>query len=519
MPFEVNNIQVVPTFPAFTSVLDGTFAIAGPGTGRPWYKNDFNNLAPRFGFAWDPFGKGKLVVRGGYGIYYDGFVGFVTNVADANSPGFATAGAERPNQERAPTNDLRVRDGIPLPRQPDTVNFQVPLGQRTTPVVFFDPQLRTQYAQGFHLGFQREITPNTVVEANYVGRLGTKLFNYINLNQSEVLANRFLPAFLELQAGGFPALFAQIFPTRGDAVRVLGGALSVQRGNLGDAANNLDLAVTQLTAAGLPANFMRRYPQFSQVNYGCNCSTSAYHSLQVSVRRRWSRGLDFSANYTLSKSLDTLSNDGRNIENPIDNFDVRSNRGRSSFDRTHAFNTSGIYELPFGRGKRLAGNAGGILGQLVSHWQLGWIVFRLSGDPFTASSGRTTGANSAATRADFNGPDNHLGQVQRQLAPRQLFWFTPEQRARFTAPRPGELGTSLRNGFSGPGSFDADVSLLKRIKAKEGHDLQLRAEFFNVFNHPNFANPNTNILSPNFGRITATAGNQRLIQVALRYDF
>ena len=161
-----------------------------------WYNNDWNNFAPRFGFAWDVNGDGKMAVRGGYGIFYDRLIGATISLADGNTPGFAQVSPVFPNQ--ASGSDVRISDGIPSPIQPAAPVLQLPV-TRATSIVLFDPNLRTPYVQQFNLNFQREIARNTVVELGYVGSRGVKLFFNRDLNRQRYEAD-LLPAFNQLRA-------------------------------------------------------------------------------------------------------------------------------------------------------------------------------------------------------------------------------------------------------------------------------------------------------------------------------
>ena len=151
-----------------------------------------------------------------------------------------------------------------------------------------------------------------------------------------------------------------------------------------------------------------------------------------------------------------------------------------------------------------------------------------SGAVFSVQSGRRTGGDQPAL-ANFTG-DRSIGSLERRA--NGVYWFHPEDLSHFSFPAAGEIGTSGRNAFRGPRHFNTDLALVKRIHFSERGALALRAEFYNVFNNVNFANPSASLLVPNsFGRIGATAsggagipvggtaGGPRIIQLVLRYDF
>ena len=227
---------------------------------------------------------------------------------------------------------------------------------------------------------------------------------------------------------------------------------------------------------------------------------SSYHALWLSANKRLSRGLQFSASYTWSKSLDnnSLSTQGVVLQ---DSYDVRGDRGLSDYDVRHRFVWSGMYELPF------TGH------QLVEGWQLAAIVQAQSGNPVNiVTSNSTLNGVPNTVRPDVTGPIRILGEVDR--------WFDTSV---FTAvPRFGNFG---RNVIIGPGFHTVDLSLRKRTRIGAKLNIDLRAEIFDLFNHANFGQPGNVVGSVDFGKITSTrfptgdSGSSRQVQLALNVSF
>jgi len=164
---------------------------------KNWYNNDYNNFAPRFGFAWDPAGDGKTAIRGGYGIFYDRIIGATTSYVDSNTPGFSQVQQVFPNS--AAGSDVRAGDAVPLPQRPPAPQLRLPNNRQNT-IGLFVPNLRTGYFQHYSLTLQRELFRNAVIEAGYVGTRGVKLFMDLNPNQRKIEGD-----FLKLSARSRPS--------------------------------------------------------------------------------------------------------------------------------------------------------------------------------------------------------------------------------------------------------------------------------------------------------------------------
>ncbi|MBI3210137.1 MAG: TonB-dependent receptor [Candidatus Solibacter usitatus] len=381
-----------------------------------WYNKDLNNIAPRFGFAWDPKNDGKMVIRGSYGMFYDRIIGATASLVDGNTPGFSQAVTNFPNS--AAGSDVRFSEKPALPAQPGAPILQQGLTRQTT-ISIFNPNVRTGYVQHFNLSIQRELFRNTILDAGFVRTKGTKLFTWLDYNQPRIYGD-FLTAFNQIAA--FQANGNTPVPASNTLVRLFGsaagavsgiGAAALQQGLVGTAADTVDRNnFTRYAAAGVSDFYLRNYPQYNLVHNGSNNGTSAFNSLQVSLRRN-SGSLRYVFNYTLARSIDNSSVDGNGFTAPIDNYNLGLNKGPSDFDRTHSFNGGLTYTLPFGRGKFIGGNMPNWLDKIAAGWDIGTLYFWQSGVVLTASSGRRTTGSTANTWANYSG-DRTIGEVVRQ---------------------------------------------------------------------------------------------------------
>ena len=257
-----------------------------------------------------------------------------------------------------------------------------------------------------------------------------------------------------------------------------------------------------LPFASLPSNdpFRPNVPLVNIIQIE-GTGNSSYNALWLTATKRLSRGFQFNASYTFSKSIDynSLNSQGVVIQ---DNFNVRGSRGLSDFDARHRFVFSGIYELPF------HGN------QLVEGWQLGTIVQSQTGNPvnIVVNNAALTGVNNTV-RPNVTGPIDILGTPNR--------WFDI---APFVVP-PNQFGNLGRNVVIGPGFNNTDFSVIKRTHLTETQLIEFRWEVFDVFNHANFGQPGRVVGTANFGQITNTrfatgdSGSSRQMQFALKYKF
>jgi hypothetical protein len=264
------------------------------------------------------------------------------------------------------------------------------------------------------------------------------------------------------------------------------------------------------TASGIVSN-PRLNPAGAALSSEAPVADSNYHSLQVSLNRRFSHGLQTQLSYTWSKCLDNASGTyglegGIPWSAPLNgSFD----HGRCLFDRPQVFRLSGVYAFPFKQNI------------LVKGWQMSGNFVAQSGSPWNVIIGFDQSGSAVA-----NQRPNLVMPASQIMNDSVSGWANP---AGFALPAPGTLGNLQRDFLPGPGIVDFDYSVIKETQIKEQLRLQFRAEFFNLLNHPNFALPNASVfvqtangggaVNPTFGKITATTTSSRQIQFALKLIF
>ncbi|MET0645279.1 MAG: TonB-dependent receptor [Pyrinomonadaceae bacterium] len=421
---------------------------------------DRNNFAPRVGFAYRLNETGTLAVRGGYGIYYDRVSTRFANTSLFNFPYLAVGvGVFRP----LATPFAAVPQPGTFPVNATVPSPLAPLGILISGV-YPDPEMRTPYIQQYNANVQWEFARDFLLEVGYVGSKGTKLLQLLTINQPI-----YNPATNTFAAPFGPFVSAQKNAT--------GGLQQVQ-----------------------------------------TSSNSHYDSLQLSVTKRFGRGLQFLSAYTFGKSIDYYSGGTVNelVSTPGDQRDWKTNRGRSDFDRRHRFVTSFVYDLP-----GLVSNDSAAR-WLVNNWGLNGIVTFQSGVPFSIIQVPDNNTVQRANfRPGFTGGIEGSGQTQDRLA--QYFntnAFVASTLAGGFFDRNAPFGNTGRNILTGPGQKNVDFSVVKYLPFTERWRGEFRTEFFNLFNWANFANPNSNISVPaTFGRITQTSAGPRVIQFAFKLNF
>ncbi len=269
-------------------------------------------------------------------------------------------------------------------------------------------------------------------------------------------------------------------------------------------------ANTALYPAPGPIAPRQPFPQYGgSFSYDENVGNSSYNALQVKLQKSLSFGLNFLASYTWSKSLDIQSEGQSDSIETI--YDLRRDWGPSDFNRTHLFVLSGIYQLPFGKGKPHLSTGNPVLRAVLGNWNAGWVVTLNSGQPFSVyAGGDVANVGGGSQRAAVLG-DPHSGFTQSRLE-----WFNTSA---FGVPTAYTFGNEGRNNMIGPPVRNFDFIAFKDFPIKERVTLQFRSEFFNILNHANFGLPDTTVTDSGFGQITGTSTDPREIQFALKLLF
>ncbi|HSE19991.1 MAG TPA: carboxypeptidase-like regulatory domain-containing protein [Pyrinomonadaceae bacterium] len=473
---------------------------------------DPNNFAPRFGFAYAPLASGRLVIRGGYGIFHSRS-SLIYLIVGVNAPPLfairrSAAGGTVPFAD--PYVVLPSQDQFPI-----FVNGVSLAGQ------VFDRQLRTPYVQQYNTSVQYELSRDMLFEVTFAGTRGLNLIRSVGINQARLASP---------QSPIINAVNGRVITT-----------------NTADATNVSLRAPYQGVEVG----------GFLQIQ---TTAQSTYNSLQLSLTRRFAKGVQGLAAYTFGKSIDNSSGTNGGSADAVrdtaiilgNQLDNRAHRGLSDFDRRHRLVVSFLWDLP--QSSFATRSKTGRL--LIADWQVAGVVTAMSGLPIDITDGGAgsfyglNSGNNPLARPSW-APGATLGTASSNVPAGYFFNPFAFVRPVVTAGRliPSSngaaladgLGTDLgnvgRNVLRGPRQANFDFSIIKRFRLGEQKNLEFRAEFFNVFNHVNFDNPISNlnvitssggsldgntgrIINPgDFGRIVSTSNNPRLVQLALRVNF
>jgi hypothetical protein len=487
---------------AFNSAVEGYRSFLG---GRDKiYDPDRNNFGPHVGFAWDVTRDGRTSIRAGYGVYFDAILGavvsqsrnvFPNEVALNIAPAFAILDVFVLNN---PVFFTLGEGGIPLiaPGTPNQLGgtsadavgllgelFIQSRGLGGLAFTLPEKELRTPYAQHWHLSIDREIFRDYMFSAAYVGTKATKLTRLTTPNLGPNVTSPFLVA--DQFGTGFPPGFTSPPLVLADCSLQANRRCSI----LGDRPN----------------------PNLGAIQVFENSAASNYHALQLEARRRYSRNYTFTLAYTYSHAIDDVSDVFPISGAPViaqDSFNLRGERASANFDARHRFAASLIWDLPFFSDSQTTA------ARVFGGWQVASIFQAQTGQPFTINL--PIDANLDGNLTDRPSTSEGLiffdGHGPRRVAVAQGRTLTDF----FVLGQAGAVG---RNTVRADNFINLDVAINKSFRLTESQNIQFRAEFFNALNRANFGIPIRTLDSPGFGRSIETANPARIIQFALKYSF
>jgi hypothetical protein len=516
-PSEVNGLITVFDFPAALATGNIQNGFTFPSNFKPGsiagaaglnlrtadsksiIPGDYNNIMPRFGFAWSPFEGNKLILRGGYGIFFERTTGAFANSLRQAAPFFRESQLNDLGDWNTIPRDLPV---FPIPSfsvgfddgEPILVGSNDPDNEfEAFETQMISPDLATPYIQQWNLNAQWEFKPNWLIEIGYVGSKGTKLLQLANQNQAFDIDRVGLLRRAGVPGGGFTGNFYQIDDDNFVNLKTPPAGC--------DLFDDPDECVIPAELRGP----MLGFDEDEGANTVFSNANSIYHSLQTSLQKRFSRGFMFNVNYTFSRSIDTFSDEGLfQIEH--DQSRPQLNRGLSDFHRKHRLILSWTWELPF-KGNRF-----------VEGWQVSGIGTFQSGRPFTVVDDDFSGIlfSSTAPRPDMAPGATHGDQTTKGSITSRIDGYLNRDAFHSSGIAFGSLG---RNTVIGPDQRRVDISVSKITRLKEGLSLEFRAEAYNISNTPTFRNPARDLSGGNFGEITRTRGGPRVIQLGLKLRF
>ncbi len=435
--------------------ISGTLLLAGQnGNSRALYNGYNRDWEPRVGFAWTP-GRmgGKTVLRGAYTI--SSFLeGTGTNLRLPLNPPF--------NFEFE-----TIYDGKSLPPSTTDQGLTV-LTSPSNPfsganIRLWNPtDVQPAVVEQWNFSGERQFPYDTTLTVGYVGQHGTHLMVPMPYFQKQLLANGTTLPSPYLSGNPQLASIAQISGTESDGRQI-------------------------------------------------------YHALQTSLRKRQSRGLEYSISYTWSKGMsDAIGYYGEGGQAASQSaywqylYNGHAEWGPTYFDATHLVSAFYVYQLPFGRGKKFGSGWNSVLDKVFGNWQSSGILIYHTGFPLTVRATDLSGTISRGARGNCIGPAHILGQVGPGTT-----WFDTSA---YSQPSKGTLGSCGNGTLRGPGLTSFDFGLQKDITITESKKLQFRSEFVNLTNTPFFSSPTMSVVSVNFGRVLGSQG-ERNIQFALKLYF
>jgi outer membrane receptor protein involved in Fe transport len=461
----------------FQQLRDGDVALAPNSYAKGLWRPDYNNIAPRLGFAYDLTGDGKTSLRGGYSMGYERNFGNVTFNVIQNPPNYAV---------------IALIAGADVPSIPISTELAGPLAGNvgvkaipSTSLRAVNPELKTAYAQLWSLALEREVTNGLFVAAEYSGSRGSGLYSLEN-------------------------------PNRPGAGNVFLGTPCTKGTEMGDPGN--------CTARLLATR------SYTNINMRNGKGFSNFHSMNFRVQYRdiARTGLTLTSNYTWGHAIDNLSStfseSGNNyVLGLLDPFNPKLDRGDADFDLRHRWSMGAVWELPFAKGST------GVKRMLLQGWQFAPILTMRTGNPYTMWDCHYCFGNYA--RAFFLGDVPRMGNannvptgtpnVNKWLDLSKVNvatnWVNPITNTTDFGPFPATM--SGRNAFRTPGAWNLDLGVYKTVRWTERLSTQLRLEMFNAMNHANLYVDTGNADVSSTDYISSYRADFRNVQLGLKFIF
>lgn len=456
----------------------GTGPLGGVDLGGEAFHRNWNP-APRLGVAWNP-GRGKLVVRGGYGIAYDYiFLNPITNLRFA-APFIPTLVVASPT----PTQTANLVAGTDPTQAAATaaVGVFAPTQINFGSMSAVDQNLQNPRNQQWNMGVEYQVSKALTLKTSYVGTKNDRLQVTMPLNMTN------------------PALRPAAATSLADQTARISQFTGFVKNETPSSSNPIVNLID---------------PRFTTVTQVQSIGTSNYNALQIEAIGKFGQWLSFNTNYTWGHSIDDVSdvlgvlvNDSATIASP--DQPLSANRGNSQFDIRQRFVANYVYQVPFARNL-----SNGIMKRILDGWSLSGIFSTQTGLPVTLFAGTIQGVSDPL----LLGAGAALVQGDATQLQPGISAATVIGKANLSQPLIGHQGTSGRNHLRLDGVTDFDAAVAKLFKVTEGTNLQLRCEVFNALNHPNMSGFSNTFTAGNFGQYTRTSTNMRQMQVAVRFQF